>query len=410
MSGAISRAELLIQQSKYNQAEKEIKVHLAENPNDGLSHSTLALAYLGQKKEKEALESAEKGVGLMPFLAYPFYILSRCHIHNSQYEKAFDASSQALNLDPEDEDFLCNHAAILSSLNKNEEALVTLNKALAINPEHANSKEIKSVVLRNLGRYAEADEIAGDALSEAPESSSAFSAKGWALLDNGKTKEALEHFKTAVMLDPNSEYAKSGLIMGIKAQNKLFHWFYMYYNWISRLSPKTRWGLAIGIVILIQFADRLSRTGSTLAPILDVLVTLYICFVFLAWSINPVFNIFLRFNRFGKHALSKGETIAANIMASLLISAAIFYTLTFMVSTFPISGALGALFLTLPVAGTFTIYNSPKFKRHAAYTILLALLLLAEISLATLGYHTNGIWNLFLIGVVGYSWISQIGK
>lgn len=407
---SISKAELLIQTSKYDQAEKELKLHLADNPNDGIAHSVLSLAYLGQNKEREALSEAQQGVALQPTSAYAYYILSKCYIHADNLKKAKEVSAQALSIEPEDEDYLCNHGIILNDLNKYDEALELIDRALAQNPEHSDSKKIKSIILRNLGKYSEADNMASDALKDNPESASAFAAKGWALLDNGKTKESLEHFKTAVMLDPNSSFAKSGLVMGIKAQNKLFHLFYMYYNWVSKLPPKASWGLVIGIVILARITRKLSESGSEFAPIFSVLFGIYIAFVFLVWTINPIFNIFLRFNRYGKHALDKGETLGANFMAVLLSSALVFFGIHYLVDGFPVTAAIGALFLSLPLAGTFSRWGTPKFKIHALYTTALAILWIINIVLPLVGIDLFILWLAFLFGVIAYTWVSQMGK
>jgi tetratricopeptide (TPR) repeat protein len=406
----ISKIELLIHQSKFEQAEKELKGYLTDSPSNGVAHSLLAIACLGQKKNAEAMSEAQQGVSLDPTSAYAYYVLSRCYINDNNLKKAEEISSQALNIDPEDEDYLCNHAMILNNSGKYNNALDTVNRALEQNPEHSNSKQIKSIILRNIGDYTGADNMASDALHDNPESSMAFAAKGWSLLDNNQNKEALEHFKSAVMLDPNSEYAKSGLVMGIKAQNKLFDLFYRYYLWISKLSPKASWAFVIGIILLARITRSLSESGSEFAPVFTVLFGLYIVFVFLVWTINPIFNIFLRFNRFGKYALDKGEIIGANLMAVLLIVASILFGLHFLFDGVSEAGGIGALFLALPLAGTFVRWDTPKFKTHAIYTAILAVLWIANIILPIAGIDLKALWLAFLVGVVGYTWVSQMGK
>jgi len=407
----IGRIELLIQQDKFDQAEKEIRVNLLEDPNNGIYYALLALCLHGQNKGKEALEEAQKAVGLMPHAAYPFYVLSKCYLRLDNLKNANEAIQNALRIDPDDEDYLCMYAAILNDQKKYDDGLTTIDKALAINPEHAPSKQIKSLLLRSSGRYKEADVIAGEALNDNPESAYAFAAKGWSSLDTGKVKESLEHFKSAVVLDPTSEFAKSGLVMAIKAQNPIFNAFYNYYNWINNLSAKARWGFIIGIFILMRVADNVSDSNSAMAPLFTVLIGVYICFVFMVWTINPIFNIFMRFNKYGKHALDKGEIMGSNIMSALLISAIVQFGLHLQFDWYPVTGAIGSMFLTLPYSSTFARWETKSFKNHLAYSILLTLIWIPTVVLPLVKQDANTglLWMVFLGGTVAYTWVSQIG-
>jgi tetratricopeptide (TPR) repeat protein len=408
----IARIQLLLQQDKYTQAEREVRSQLLEEPNNGIYYSLLALCLSGLDQNREALEEAKKAVGLLPHSDYAFYVLSKCYLQVDNYEEASDAIQEALRIEPEDEDYLCLYAAILNDQGKHENALSNIDKALSINPEHAQSKQIKSLILRGLGKYKAADSVASEALNDNPESASAFAAKGWSSLDSGNVKESLEHFKSAVILDPTSNFAKSGLVMAIKAQNPLFNAFYNYYNWVGNLSTKARWGFIIGVFVLIRIVGKISDTNSALAPFFTVLVGLYICFVFMVWTINPIFNIFMRFNKFGKHALDKGEIIGSNIMAFLLASALIQFGLHLTFDWYPVTGAIGSMFLTLPFSATFARWETQTFTKHLTYSILLTLVWIPTVVLPLIGQEskTGTLWLIFIVGIIGYTWVSQMGR
>ncbi len=408
----VARIEFLIQQDKYTQAEQEIRAQLLEEPNNGIYYALLALCLNGKGNNTQALAEAQKAVGLMPHTAYPFYVLSKCHLSLDDYTQASEAIQEALRFEPEDEDYLCMYAAILNDQGQHQKGLLTVDKALAINPEHAPSKQIKSLLLRGLGKYKEADCIANEALNDNPESAYAFATKGWSSLDTGQVKESLEHFKSAVMLDPNSDYAKSGMVMAIKAQNPLFNAFYNYYNWVGNLSSKARWGFIIGIFILMRVVNKMSDSNSEMAPFFSILLGVYIAFVFMVWTINPIFNIFMRFNKYGKHALNKGEIMGSNIMAFLLASALIQYGLHLQFNWYPVTGAIGSMFLTLPFSSTFARWETKAFSKHLAYSLLLSAIWILTIVLPLIGMESyNGtLWMVFLVGTVGYTWVSQIGK
>jgi len=408
----ISRVQLLLQQQKFDLAEKELALHLSNNPNDALAFSMSALVSLGQKKEKKALDAAKKGISLAPENQYTHYVLSQCYLHQNKYDKAEQAIMQALYINPNDEDYLCHLAAIQNDTKKFDKALETINKALVIDPEHDDSKRIKSVIFRGMGKYKEADELASEALKSNPEDAGTFAVKGWTALDTGQTKESLEFFKTAVMLEPTNEYAKSGLVTALKAQNKLFNLFYRYYNWVSKLPSKVRFALVFGLIILIRFISKAKDNNPEIAPYLSIIVFAYIGFVFLVWTIDPIFNILLRFNRYGKHALDKGQTLGANVMACLLLFVALQGILCFTTSFYPIAAIYGGLILTLPVASAFAQYDSRNYKIHLGITIGLATsYIIFIVSFLTGNYALAALSNSIVIyGVVAYSWLASFIK
>ena len=55
----ITRAHLLIEQGRYDLAEKELKNALGEDINNSDAHALLALCYVRQKRMEEALEEAK---------------------------------------------------------------------------------------------------------------------------------------------------------------------------------------------------------------------------------------------------------------------------------------------------------------------------------------------------------------
>jgi hypothetical protein len=125
-----------------------------------------------------------------------------------------------------------------------------------------------------------------------------------------------------------------------------------------------------------------------------------------------VFNIFLLFNKYGKHALNKGEKLGAWVMLSLLGAVAIQLGAHVVFSSYPLIGGIGFLFLALPAASTFASWGNKSFKKHLAYTVLLTVILLGAVLLSVFQVQgiTEILWIIFLIGVVAYSWVSQMFK
>ena len=76
-SSHFQRALALHHQGRYDMAEKEMRQHLAESPDDGVAHAGLAMSLLELDKLDEAEEASTRGIGLTPDLAFTHYVLAR---------------------------------------------------------------------------------------------------------------------------------------------------------------------------------------------------------------------------------------------------------------------------------------------------------------------------------------------
>src|SRR6185295_5916341 len=85
---------------------------------------------------------------------------------------------------------------------------------------------------------------------------------GWALLHAGDAKRALEHFREALRLDPELEFARAGVVEALKARNPIYRVMLLYFLWMARLSGRTRWGIILGG----YFGFRMLRTWADEHP------------------------------------------------------------------------------------------------------------------------------------------------
>ncbi len=70
MGAHYERAQVLIRQKRYAEAERELREELAENPHAGRAHAFLGHCLAQQKRMREAVEAGEEGVRLAPQLAH----------------------------------------------------------------------------------------------------------------------------------------------------------------------------------------------------------------------------------------------------------------------------------------------------------------------------------------------------
>ena len=62
----------------------------------------------------------------------------------------------------------------------------------------------------------------------------------------GNPLKAMEHFREALRLDPEMEWARAGIVEAMKARNFVYRWMLAYFLWMARLDSRVRWGLVIG--------------------------------------------------------------------------------------------------------------------------------------------------------------------
>ena len=312
MSLHLERARLLLAQSRPADAEQESMLALAQQPDDPHALALLALSRMQQGKGETALSAAENAVGVAP--DEPFFHYVHAHVLRSmeRNEDAFRAVKEALRLDPADADIFTLLASIELGRNRWPAALEAAEQALALNPEHVGAANLRAMALVRLGRKAEAMQSVDYALHRAPEDAFSHANQGWNCLHQNDPRRAQEHFREALRLDPTLDYARDGMLEALKARNPVYRVMLAYFLWLGRQSTRFQWVFIIGI----YFGGRLARSLSDSQPDLKwlwlPLLGLFYAFVYLSWTAHPMFNLLLRFDRFGRHVLSPDQRVGAN--------------------------------------------------------------------------------------------------
>lgn len=307
MSAHLQRALLLYGQSRYDLAVEEARQALADDPDDAGAHSILALCLANQKKYDEATAEAHAAIRLQPDNPHAHYTLALVLCERNRHKEALPAIQEALRFDPEDPDYHGLEAAIHLESKNWQAALESTERGLAFDAEHVQCNNLRAMALVKLGRKAEAGATIDAALARDPDNAVTHANQGWTLLEEGEPYKAMEHFREALRLDPNMEWARHGIIEAMKARSGVYRLMLRYFLWIQKLSGKAAWmfliGLWLGNLIAIQVAD----AYPALAPYVWPLVGCYLAFVLMSWLAVPLFNLVLCTSRFGRLALSRGE-------------------------------------------------------------------------------------------------------
>lgn len=321
MSAHLQRAQLLLQQSRPAEAEQEAGLALAHAPDNAHAHALLALSRCQQGKHDEAIDAARGAVRCAPDSPYGHYILALVLHRAGQNRRAQASSDEAIRLDPADADTFSLRAAIQLSLGDWSAALADAEQALALSPENVEAANFRAMALVRLGRKEEATRTVDYALHREPESAFSHANQGWTYLHRDEPQRALEHFREALRLDPEFEYAREGMLEALKARNPVYRLMLAYFLWMARLDSRVQWAIIIGSYFASRFINGLATSRPAFEPLAWIVLPLLYGFVYLTWTARPMFNLFLRLNPFGRLVLSRAERVATNWFAPFFVAA-----------------------------------------------------------------------------------------
>jgi tetratricopeptide (TPR) repeat protein len=415
MSTSLQRGIVLYNQSRYDLADREFRRELAEAPDNAMAHAFLALCLSEQDRHDEALHEAGEAVRLEPDEAFGHYVRGRVLHQQDRLKEAEAAAREAIRLDPDDADYHGLLAAVEMGRRRWAAALEAAERGLALDPEHDACTNLRAMALVQLGRKDDAAGTLGSALARDPENALTHANQGWALLHQGDHQRALEHFREALRIDPELEWARAGIVEALKARYLLYRLMLRFSLWIGRQSTLAQWVIILGFVFGRRALANLARTNPALAPFLWPILALTFAFLLLTWIASPLFNSLLRFNRFGRLALSREQRIASNWIGGCFVLAAVCFV-TFLVKSTALNifGMMYFGFLLMPLSVTFGLGRGKPRRLMAAYTAAVAALGLPILSLALLGEASPwkdvkaavGMFQYFIGGAVISTWIS----
>ena len=421
MNANLERALLLYQQSRHELAEAELRQSLATEPHDSYAHALLALCLAHREKFQEATSEAHQAIHLKPDFSFAHFAHARVLFERNRFDEAKSAIEEAIRLDCADADYFSLLASIHCQEHRWREALKAAEQGLEFDPEHVGCTNLRAIAMVKLGRRAEAGATIDAALAKNPESALTHANQGWTLLEKGKPKEALHHFREALRLDPENEWARQGIVEALKARNFIYALMLKYFLWMSRFSRRGQWGIIIGAFVGNRILAVLASSVPALGPWLMPVRILYVCFALMTWMAYPFFNLLLRLNRFGRLVLSREQTVASNWFGLCLLCALIALVGCFF-RGFDSPWVIGALvfgLLLLPVSAVFKC--PPGWPRNTMAGLTLGLLLLGAGALVFFGAATfqntseaklslsagAGLFGLFLLGAICSTWIAN---
>jgi tetratricopeptide (TPR) repeat protein len=378
MSVHLARGRLLFQQGRHDLAEAEFRHALAEDPNNDNAHALLALCLAIKESFDEAQRESAEAIRLAPDEPFNHYVMSQVLTDRNMPAQAEAAARQAIALDPYNADYWAALAFTRFNQRDWNDTLNAAEQGLQSDPEHVECNNLRAMALTKLGRRDEAGQTLHAALARQPEDAYSHANMGWTLLHEGDPTKAMEHFREALRLDPDMDWARQGIVEALKARNILYRAMLAYFLWMSRIGHSAQWMIVIGGWLGIRFLRQMMKQNPRLAPVAIPVLILYVLFVFLSWTAPALFNLMLRLDKFGRLVLSREERIASNFVggAALLALALVVLALTLKVQLF-LYAAIGAVALIIPIAAVFQVPAGWPRLVMTLYTLALVAVALA---------------------------------
>jgi tetratricopeptide (TPR) repeat protein len=373
MNANFQKAQVLLEQGRFDLAEKELRLALAADPEDALVHAQLALCLAKSKRLEAALDEARLSIRKAPDNSYCHYVLASVQLDGDKREEAETAIQEAIRLDPEDPDYYALAANIQLARRKWRPALAMAEQGLRLDAGHIGCTNIRAIALNKVGRRQDAQGAIDTALRREPDNAMTHANQGWALLERGENERALEHFREALRLKPELEWAREGIITALKARHRIYRLILNYFFWMSKLSSRVQWALIIGGYLGYRFMLSYAKSHPSAAPWIWPVLGLYLLFVLLSWSADPIFNLLLRLSRFGRLALTRDEIVASNWVGAALCAALVSLVTWFILRSQPVQfTALFFGFMVIAISASFRC-SQPRGRRQLRnFTIVLA--------------------------------------
>ncbi|MEM9186676.1 MAG: tetratricopeptide repeat protein [Planctomycetota bacterium] len=377
MTAHLQRAQLLIEQNRYADAERELGQSLAHSPDDAWTHALMALCLSRRDAHREASEHGRQAIAAAPDSAPIRHLIGRVELGRNDLDAAERVLTEAIQLDPDNDDAFSARAAVHAQRKHWRRSLEDVDRALAIDPENLEAINLRSLANRGLGRSGAGLDDMRAALEVDPNDASSHANLGWSHLERNQLNEAERHFREALRLDPSLEWARVGVLETIKAKFPVYRWVLAYFLWMAKLTGRAQMAIIVGLFFVNRAVRGAAEAYPEWAPVLMPVTYLYAAFCVMTWFIQPLGNATLLAHPFARMALNRREKTEALVVGGL------FTLVVGLIIANAVTGSFAFLLLAVAIGiPALPLAMSFKFQHPKPWRIMLAvtgLVLLAEV-------------------------------
>ena len=322
------RGVQLFELGRFNEAITYLQQAITESVYNYGSKYYLALCFFNIEDFDKSATILDELLHETPNEGNLFFLKGQIASRKDKSAEALQFVNQSIELDPYEADYFGFKGALLMNNKKFEEALHFVNEGLKLNPKNTACLNLRARLLTKLNRKEEAEQTVENLLFDNAENDYAHANVGWVALENGDTQKALHHFKQALQLNPNMQYAREGMSTALKSKNFIYKWYLKYAFWMGNQSSKNQWIFIIGLFVAYRIGITLLRV-SDLTFLVIPLVVLYLLFVLGGWIMESLSNTILLGDSYGKYLLEDNEKYSGYAFGGLAFAGIVSVTVYF---------------------------------------------------------------------------------
>ena len=195
---------VLLQQGRYEEAERQLRRALQINPRSHEALNNLGLALRFLDRHEEAVWAFDRAIALRPDYARAFCNRGNALRLQGRLDQALESYDRAVAIDPTLADAYYNRGGVLEDLQLWDDAVANYENALALQPNLPQALNNLGNSLFNLARYEEALAKLNQALQLSPNNPDVLSNRGNVLREMRQFAAALSDHHAALARNPSS--------------------------------------------------------------------------------------------------------------------------------------------------------------------------------------------------------------
>ncbi|MBO1349440.1 MAG: tetratricopeptide repeat protein [Hormoscilla sp. GUM202] len=223
---------------------------IALNPQDMSLHNNLGVVLCSLGHKEQALACYEKAISINPNCADAYYNAAKIMEEQNRRKEAIAYCKKAIAIKPKAE-FYNQLGIYYQGCKKLAEAAKQYEQAIALNPNYPEAICNLGAILQKQGKIAEAIGQYRQALAIKPDDPGAYNRMGTAWQEQGKLAEAIACYQKAIALKPDLASAYSNLGIALQEQLKLQEAMSYYRHAIALKPDAVKAHMALGELLLL---------------------------------------------------------------------------------------------------------------------------------------------------------------